>query len=91
MTAALTGLHTGHDVLRRGRGDERRWHDDGSILSFTTLAPPTATTQAATGVTTTAATLNGSVNPEGQRDDGHVRVWDRPDPEDRNDDDHEAS
>ena len=37
----------------------------GSILSFTTLAPPIATTLAATGVTTTAATLNGSVNPEG--------------------------
>ena len=31
----------------------------------TAPAPPTATTLAATGVTTTAATLNGSVNPEG--------------------------
>ena len=41
----------------------------GSILNLTVVnvppSAPTATTLAATGVTATAATLNGSVNPEG--------------------------
>ena len=37
----------------------------GTILSFTmTAAVPVATTQAATAVTSTTATLNASVNPE---------------------------
>ena len=43
----------------------------GTVLTYTlefsdvTTVPPTATTQAATGVTPTAATLNGGVNPHG--------------------------
>jgi hypothetical protein len=42
----------------------------GGIVSFTTLAetktsPPTVTTEAATGITSTGATLNASVNPNG--------------------------
>ena len=38
---------------------------DGPIITFTTSNVPSPTTQAATGITGTAATLNGSVNPEG--------------------------
>ena len=37
----------------------------GSILSFTTIAVPSATTTAATAVTTTGATLTASVDPDG--------------------------
>ena len=36
----------------------------GSVLTFTTLPAPTATTDAATSVTATGATLNGTVNNE---------------------------
>ena len=38
----------------------------GEVLSFTTdavLAPPTVTTTSATGISSTAATLNGTINP----------------------------
>src|SRR5207253_16348 len=35
----------------------------GSVLSFTTIAAPTVTTTAATGVSSAGATLNGSANP----------------------------
>ena len=40
---------------------------DGTILNFTTAAPPVpaATTAAATSITSTGATLHASVNPEG--------------------------
>ena len=37
----------------------------GSILSFTTLAPPTVTRSVESNVTSLAAQLNGSVNPQG--------------------------
>ncbi|MCZ7685287.1 MAG: hypothetical protein M5U28_43525 [Sandaracinaceae bacterium] len=37
----------------------------GSVLSFTTLAAPTVTTNAATLVTSSSASLNGAVNPNG--------------------------
>jgi YHS domain-containing protein len=36
----------------------------GTVMSFTTAAPPTVTTSAATSVTSTDATLNGSANPK---------------------------
>src|SRR5207244_10150757 len=35
----------------------------GAVLSFTTSAAPTVTTQAATGVSAGGATLNGAANP----------------------------
>ena len=38
---------------------------DGANQSFTTLGPPIVATNAATGVTDTTATLNGSVTPDG--------------------------
>ncbi len=80
VTAALTGLQPGttyyDEVVATNAGGTAT--ADGAVLvptpsvyptspitSFTTLAPPIATTQAASGVTTTAAMLNGSVNPQG--------------------------
>ena len=66
VTAALTGLQPGttyyYEVVATSIGGTT---DGGPILSFTTLAPPIATTQAASDVTATAAVLNGSVNPQG--------------------------
>ncbi|MEZ4295071.1 MAG: MYXO-CTERM sorting domain-containing protein [Polyangiaceae bacterium] len=35
----------------------------GAVMSFTTLAPPSVTTELATGVVSTAAVLNGTANP----------------------------
>jgi hypothetical protein len=43
------------------------WLEDRSLL--TGLLPPTVTTLAATAITTTAATLNASVNPNGSSTD----------------------
>ena len=66
VTAALTGLQPGttyyYEFMATSTGGTT---DGGPIVSFTTLAPPIATTQAASGVTATAAMLNGSVNPQG--------------------------
>src|SRR5208337_2055469 len=43
---------------------------DGAILSFTTAAvAPTATTQAASAISSTGATLSGSINPNGSSTD----------------------
>ncbi|MBK8464723.1 MAG: hypothetical protein IPL32_02745 [Chloracidobacterium sp.] len=45
----------------------------GTVLSFTTPNAPAAVTQAATGLTSSAATLNGSANPNGDAAFGHFR------------------
>ena len=45
----------------------------GAILSFTTPTVPTATTLAATLVTSSSATLNGSANPDGNAASGYFR------------------
>ncbi|MDP1827067.1 MAG: hypothetical protein Q8L48_27585 [Archangium sp.] len=45
----------------------------GTVSSFTTTNAPTPTTLAATGVTGTAATLNGSTNPNGSAATGYFR------------------
>ena len=65
MTAALTGLQPGTRYYDQVVATSVGGTTAGTILSFTTLAPPAATTQAATAVTDTTATLNGSVNPQG--------------------------
>ena len=65
MTAALTGLTPGTRYFDQVVATSAGGTTAGAILSFTTLAPPAATTQAATDVTDTAATLDGSVNPAG--------------------------
>jgi MYXO-CTERM domain-containing protein len=45
----------------------------GSVMSFTTLAVPTVTTSAASAVSSTGATLNGSANPRGSDASGWFR------------------
>jgi hypothetical protein len=65
-TAALTGLQPGttyyDEVIATSAGGTA----SGMIQSFTTPIPPTGTiTGAATNITTTSATLNGSANPAG--------------------------
>ncbi len=45
----------------------------GSDLTFTTLAPPTVTTSPATSITSTNATLNGTVNPNGAATTAYFR------------------
>jgi YHS domain-containing protein len=46
----------------------------GTVQSFTTALPPTVTTSAATAVTSTSATLNGSASPNGELATGYFRV-----------------
>ena len=88
VNAALTGLQPGTTYYEEVVATSAGGTTDGSILSFTTPAAasaPLATTQAATGVTATAATLNGSVNPQGKRHDGRLRLRHRPHVDDRHD------
>ncbi len=68
VSAALSGLAPGTTYYYRVVATSVGGTMDGTILSFTTTvsaSPPVATTEAATGITTTAATMNASVNPEG--------------------------
>jgi hypothetical protein len=45
----------------------------GAVVSFTTSAAPTVTTSAATGVTSTGVTFNGTANPAGATTIGYFR------------------
>jgi lysophospholipase L1-like esterase len=65
VNAALTGLSTGTTYYYRVAASNSSGTTKGSILSFVLGADPTVTTSAATGITTSGATLNGSVNPNG--------------------------
>jgi phosphodiesterase/alkaline phosphatase D-like protein len=66
VSADLTGLNPGATyhyriVATNGSGTS---HGDDAV--FTTLVPPDVTTGAATGITTTSVTLNGTVDPNGR-------------------------
>ncbi len=69
VNAPLTGLTPKTTYFFQVVATNAVGRTDGAILSFTTALAPTATTQAATNVTSTAATLNGSVNPNGSSTD----------------------
>ena len=72
-SAILTGLTANTTYYFEVQATSAGGTTDGTILHFTTSAaaatPPAATTVAATAITATGATLNASVNPEGQRHD----------------------
>jgi hypothetical protein len=63
VTANLTGLSPGATYHYRVVATNTSGTAHGSDAVFTTLVPPGATTGAATGIGTTTATLNGSVDP----------------------------
>ena len=65
-SAALSGLAPGTEYFFQIEATNSAGTTYGSVLNFTTpAAAPTATTNAATSVSGTGATLNGSVNAEG--------------------------
>jgi hypothetical protein len=65
INQALTGLTTGTLYYYRVAASNGAGTSRGAVLSFLPGAAPTATTLTTTGVGTTGATLNGSVNPNG--------------------------
>lgn len=62
ILANLTLLSPGTSYHFRVKAESAGGTVFGEDLAFTTLQPPSATTGAATNVTTTSATLNGTVN-----------------------------
>ncbi len=66
-SAIMRAVLTGGIVLASDDQDAIRWlyGDGANSCGVGGLTPPTATTGAATGVSATAATLNGTVNPNG--------------------------
>ena len=65
INQALTGLTTGTAYYYRVAASNGAGTSKGNVLSFLPGAAPTVTTLTTTGVGTTGATLNGSVNPNG--------------------------
>jgi hypothetical protein len=67
ITAALTGLAMAATYYFEivFWNTENATYEYGEVLSFSTRGPPVVTTTAATSVTGSAATLNGTVNPRG--------------------------
>jgi phosphodiesterase/alkaline phosphatase D-like protein len=64
VSVAITGLNPGVTYHFRVDATNSGGTTNGTDMTFTTLAP-TATTQAADGITISGATLHGSVNPTG--------------------------
>jgi hypothetical protein len=65
FSATITGLTAGTTYYVRAYATNSVGTSYGSVISFTTLAPPTVTTDAATAVATNSATLGGSVTADG--------------------------
>ena len=66
VSAAVTGLTVGRTYHVRLVATNDAGTSRGSDQTFLTAAAPTVTTKAASSVKDTTATLNGSVNPNGQ-------------------------
>ncbi|MGE3632241.1 MAG: beta strand repeat-containing protein, partial [Sandaracinaceae bacterium] len=72
---AITGLTPGATYYYCAIASNSAGTGYGSVLSFTALAAaPTVSTNAASGLTTTSATLNGSANPNGASTTGWFRM-----------------
>ncbi|HEX2880278.1 MAG TPA: hypothetical protein VHO25_12170, partial [Polyangiaceae bacterium] len=69
----LAGLTPGATYYYCAIADNVAGKSFGSVLSFTTIPPPSVTTSAATSVATTGATLNGTANPNGAATTGWFR------------------
>jgi len=66
MDNTLSGLDAGVTFYYRVVAASVEGEVEGTIKSFSTvIPPPAATTGSATGITTTGATFNGTVNPNG--------------------------
>lgn len=71
VTANLTGLSAATNYYFQVVAENSTGTTDGAILSFTSAPPvPTAVTGSASSISTTAATVNATVNPNGA--DTHV-------------------
>ncbi|HMF41847.1 MAG TPA: hypothetical protein VKQ32_14315 [Polyangia bacterium] len=73
FSAMLTGLTTGTTYYYCAIAANSEGTGLGAVSSFTTLAVPTVMTGAASGVTSTSATFNGSGNPGGDAAIGYFR------------------
>ena len=70
---AVTGLNPGTSYFVCAIAANSVGTGLGTLLSFTTPLPPTATTVAASSITNTSATLNGAANPNGATTTGWFR------------------
>jgi MYXO-CTERM domain-containing protein len=73
FTQGVTGLIPGTTYYFCAIGQNSVGTSFGAVLTFVTTAAPTVATLAATPVTATTATLNGSVNPNGYSTTGWFR------------------
>jgi hypothetical protein len=69
VSASLLGLSPGVTYYFRAAAANTDGQAEGSILSFSTSASPAVSTDTATSITTSGATLNGTVNPNGYATD----------------------
>ena len=72
FSEVLTGLTTGTTYYFCAIASNSIGTGFGTLLSFTTTGAPIVTTNAASAVTSTGATLNGSANPNARRGHGLV-------------------
>ncbi|MBX3131583.1 MAG: hypothetical protein KF718_33005 [Polyangiaceae bacterium] len=71
---ALTGLAQGTTYYYCAIAQNAQGLGVGDVMSFTTPSVPVVTTEAATGVTNTAATLEGTANPSAGASTGWFRI-----------------